>query len=418
MRARRRFQRARRAPARARRLVGARPRDRPRTRARARGHAAERLAARAARRRTAPCSPTTRRSRSPSNDARQARALFPVLERIAYLNAGTFGPLSRADARRRAAELRADGERGRSGEAVLRAAARAARAGARATGGARRRRAGARRADELDDGRLQHRARRARPRRRGRDRHDERGALRPARARCTPRRGARRRRRADADAILAAVTPRTRLLAISHVLWTTGRAACRSRAARAPACRCSSTARSRSGRSRSTRAGSTSTRSPARSGCAGRTRPARSSSRTRSGCASPAELLLAAAYEPAGAFEPARGRRALRPRLDRAASLAGSRRARLPPEWRFERAAGAGGPLPRAARAARRVVAGDATLVSFRAEAIRRSSSRGSQRPVSSSASSRAAARPRLVRLVDERGRPRAAGRRLVTGCY
>ena len=25
----------------------------------------------------------------------EARALFPVLERIAYLNAGTFGPLAR-----------------------------------------------------------------------------------------------------------------------------------------------------------------------------------------------------------------------------------------------------------------------------------------------------------------------------------
>ena len=28
----------------------------------------------------------------------EARALFPVLERVAYLNAGTFGPLARATA--------------------------------------------------------------------------------------------------------------------------------------------------------------------------------------------------------------------------------------------------------------------------------------------------------------------------------
>src|ERR671936_2363048 len=28
---------------------------------------------------------------------------------------------------------------------------------------------------------------------------------------------------ADEDAVLAAVTPRTRLIAVSHVLWTTGR---------------------------------------------------------------------------------------------------------------------------------------------------------------------------------------------------
>ena len=27
----------------------------------------------------------------------EARALFPVLERLAYLNAGTFGPVAQAD---------------------------------------------------------------------------------------------------------------------------------------------------------------------------------------------------------------------------------------------------------------------------------------------------------------------------------
>jgi len=46
----------------------------------------------------------------------EARALFPVLERIAYLNAGTFGPLARATADAIADQLQRDLERGRSGK--------------------------------------------------------------------------------------------------------------------------------------------------------------------------------------------------------------------------------------------------------------------------------------------------------------
>jgi len=45
----------------------------------------------------------------------EARALFPVLERIAYLNAGTFGPLAQPTLDAMQAELGADGERGRIG---------------------------------------------------------------------------------------------------------------------------------------------------------------------------------------------------------------------------------------------------------------------------------------------------------------
>jgi L-cysteine/cystine lyase len=45
----------------------------------------------------------------------EARAAFPVLERFAYLNAGTTGPLARATLEATEAELRADLERGRSG---------------------------------------------------------------------------------------------------------------------------------------------------------------------------------------------------------------------------------------------------------------------------------------------------------------
>jgi L-cysteine/cystine lyase len=45
----------------------------------------------------------------------EARALFPVLERVAYLNAGTFGPLARPVAAALAEELGRDLQRGRSG---------------------------------------------------------------------------------------------------------------------------------------------------------------------------------------------------------------------------------------------------------------------------------------------------------------
>ncbi len=49
----------------------------------------------------------------------EARALFPVLERVAYLNAGTFGPLARRTLDAMQAELVADCERGRSGKAYV-----------------------------------------------------------------------------------------------------------------------------------------------------------------------------------------------------------------------------------------------------------------------------------------------------------
>jgi L-cysteine/cystine lyase len=46
----------------------------------------------------------------------EARAQFPVLERLAYLNAGTMGPLSRAAADAMAERARADLEQGRGGK--------------------------------------------------------------------------------------------------------------------------------------------------------------------------------------------------------------------------------------------------------------------------------------------------------------
>jgi L-cysteine/cystine lyase len=45
----------------------------------------------------------------------EARALFPVLECYAYLNAGTFGPLARPTLEAIATELAREGERGRAG---------------------------------------------------------------------------------------------------------------------------------------------------------------------------------------------------------------------------------------------------------------------------------------------------------------
>jgi L-cysteine/cystine lyase len=46
----------------------------------------------------------------------EARAQFPVLERFAYLNAGTMGPLSRAAGEAMAEQARSDLERGRGGK--------------------------------------------------------------------------------------------------------------------------------------------------------------------------------------------------------------------------------------------------------------------------------------------------------------
>jgi L-cysteine/cystine lyase len=49
----------------------------------------------------------------------EVRARFPVLERHAYLNAGTFGPLARGTIDAMAAEARREAEEGRSGGAVF-----------------------------------------------------------------------------------------------------------------------------------------------------------------------------------------------------------------------------------------------------------------------------------------------------------
>ena len=150
-----------------------------------------------------------------------ARAGFPVLERFAYLNAGTFGPLARVTAEAVAAEQQHDLEQGRFGKAwfervlALREEARTelgALVGvgpehvaltSSTTAGCNIVLAGLGLTPEDEIVATT-------------DEHF--GLLGPLHAS-----GARVVVTApDPEGILAAVTPRTRLLALSHVLWTTG----------------------------------------------------------------------------------------------------------------------------------------------------------------------------------------------------
>jgi L-cysteine/cystine lyase len=159
---------------------------------------------------------------------RSARELFPVLQRFAYLNAGTFGPLSHATIAAMEDRLRADEAGGRAGKAwfedvfALRASVRAKLAALIAaptervaltsstTDGCNVVLAGLdlRPEDEVVTTDAEH------P-----------GLLLPLHAS-----GARvvvvdvaTHSSDDAlAAIVAAITPRTRLVAVSHVLWTTG----------------------------------------------------------------------------------------------------------------------------------------------------------------------------------------------------
>jgi L-cysteine/cystine lyase len=158
----------------------------------------------------------------------EARALFPVLERVAYLNAGTFGPLARPTAKVIAEQVQRDLEHGRSGKPYIddvvaaRAAVRglvaellaAAPEGVSLTssttdgcnivlGGL-----GLRPEDEIVTTDAEHF-----------------GLAGPVFASGATVRVARVRELGPEEAleaIIAEITPRTRLLAVSHVLWTTG----------------------------------------------------------------------------------------------------------------------------------------------------------------------------------------------------
>jgi L-cysteine/cystine lyase len=158
----------------------------------------------------------------------EARALFPVLERVAYLNAGTFGPLARATADAVAEQLRRDVEDGRGGKPYIddmqaaRAAVRALIAGLLATtpehvsltsstsdgcnivlSGL-----GLRPEEEIVTTDAEH--------------FGLAGAVFASGATVRVARVQELGPEEALEAISAEITPRTRLLAVSHVLWTTG----------------------------------------------------------------------------------------------------------------------------------------------------------------------------------------------------
>ncbi len=152
----------------------------------------------------------------------EGRALFPVLERLAYLNAGTFGPLAQATVDAVEAQLADELTNGRFGKTyfervlALRVETREALAAlvgvgveyvsltGSTTDGCNIVLAGLdlQPEDEIVTT--------------GEEHFGLLGPLDASGARVVVA-------DSDPDAIVAAVTPRTRLLALSHVLWTTGR---------------------------------------------------------------------------------------------------------------------------------------------------------------------------------------------------
>ena len=306
-------------------------------------------------------------------DFEEARAQFPVLERIAYLNAGTFGPLSPRDrARRCRRELERDFEDGRSGMPYFERAMElreTARARLAAFVGVEPLHVAL---TSEHDGRLQHRARRASASARRRDRDDDGRALRPARAARRLGRAGRRRR---------LPSPR-RSSPPSHRgrgCWRSRRCSGRRGAccpcascARRRASPCSSTARSRSGRSPSSAAGLDFLTISGQKWLCG------PDSTGALVVADPERLRVAspsyfsqAGYEPDGTLRAAPGRSPLRPQLVPASSLAGLLAA-IDGRARLGLRARRGGrrALPRAARRARRgrdSRAERSTLVAFRA---------------------------------------------------
>jgi L-cysteine/cystine lyase len=152
----------------------------------------------------------------------EARAQFPVLERIAYLNAGSMGPLPRTAVEKFLNQLARDATEGRSGKAYIEDILE--------------RREGVRRGMAAVLGTSPELIALADSTTRGcqiavtgldlgaedeivtsdEEHFGMLGQLHTSGARVVVA-------EANEEALLAAVTPRTRLIAVSHVLWTTGR---------------------------------------------------------------------------------------------------------------------------------------------------------------------------------------------------
>ena len=299
----------------------------------------------------------------------EARAIFPVLERVAFLNAGTCGPLARGTADAVDAQLRADVESGRAGKsyferllavreqvrelvaALVSVDASQIALTSSTTDGCNIVLAGLELGpeDEIVTTAEEH--------------FGLIGPLHASGARVVVA-------TAEPDAILAAVTSRTRLLALSHVLWTSGRVLPVHELRRRSEVRILVDAAQSVGTIPVDARGLDFLTISGQKWLCG---PDATGALV---VAEPERLRVAlpsyfsqASYEPSGRFEAREGAA----RFDRAAlalsSLAGLVAAlELAPEWRFERAA-------EQARRCRELLAphvelvpGDATLVSFRIE--------------------------------------------------
>jgi len=299
----------------------------------------------------------------------EARVLFPVLERLAYLNAGTFGPIAQPTADAVRTQLDTELEQGRFGKEYfermlgLRSEARSALGSlvgaspehvsltGSTTDGCNIVLAGLDLGpeDEVVTTREEHF-----------------GLLGPVYAS-----GARVVVvDADADAVEQAVTPRTRLLALSQVLWTTGRVLpVRELREQTGVPVLVDGAQSvgaipvdANGLDFLTISGQKWLCGPDATGALVVADP------ERLRVARPS-YFSQTAYEETGSFEPAVGAARFDPGWIATASLAGLLAAlELSPEWRFERAAQQTARCRELLTPLAEVVPGDATLVAFRAE--------------------------------------------------